>query len=78
VGKVAHDSGLLTWFGGTYFGQVSLNPTVNSISDESECGRVLKEAWARFQAANLPAMLSTLVRPHIRLGSSNTFSRRMV
>jgi hypothetical protein len=78
VGKVAHYSGLLTWFGGTYFGQVSLNPTVNSISDESECGRVLKEAWARFQAANLPAMLSTLVRPHIRLGSSNTFSRRMV
>ena len=78
MGKVAHDSGLLTWFGGTFFGQVSLNPTVNSISDESECGRVLKEAWARFQAANLPAMLSTLVRPHIRLGSSNTFSRRMV
>jgi hypothetical protein len=44
VGKVAHYSGLLTWFGGTFFGQVSLNPTVSSISDESECGRVLKEA----------------------------------
>ena len=61
MGKVAHDIGLLTWFGGTFFGQVSLNPTVSSISDESERGRVLKEAWARFQAANLPAMLSTLV-----------------
>lgn len=61
IGKVAHDIGLSTWFGGTFFGQVSLNPTVSSISDESERGRVLSEAWARFQAANLPAMLSTLL-----------------
>jgi hypothetical protein len=44
VGKVTHDIGLLTWFGGTFFGQVSLNPTVSSISDESERWRVLKEA----------------------------------
>jgi hypothetical protein len=62
IGRVAHDIGLSTWFGGTFFGQVSLNPTVSSISDESERGRVLNEAWARFQAANLPAaMLSTLL-----------------
>jgi uncharacterized membrane protein len=61
AGKVAHDLGLSTWFGGTLFGQVSLNPAVSSISDESERGRVLNEAWARFQAANFPAMLSTLL-----------------
>ena len=61
VGKVAHDLGLSTWFGGTLFGQVSLNPAVSSISDQRERGRVLNEAWARFQAANLPAMLSTLL-----------------
>ena len=61
TGKVAHDLGLSTWFGGTLFGQVSLNPTVSSISDQRERGRVLNEAWARFQAANLPAMLSTLL-----------------
>jgi hypothetical protein len=61
TGKVAHDLGLSTWFGGTLFGQVSLNPAVSSISDERERGRVLNEAWARFQAANLPAMLSTLL-----------------
>ncbi len=61
AGKVAHDLGLSTWFGGTLFGQVSLNPAVSSISDESERGRVLNKAWARFQAANLPAMLSTLL-----------------
>jgi hypothetical protein len=62
AGKVAHDLGLSTWFGGTLFGQVSLNPAVSSISEEEEeRGRVLTEAWARFQAANLPAMLSTLL-----------------
>lgn len=44
-----------------FFGQLSLNPTVSSISEESERGRVLNEAWARFQAANLLAMLSTLL-----------------
>src|SRR5919107_4249778 len=61
MGKIAHDIGLSTPFGGTFFGQVSLNPSASSISDESERGRVLNEAWARFQAANLPAMLSTLL-----------------
>ena len=61
TGKVAHDLGLSTWFGGTLFGQVSLNPAVSAISDEGERGRVLNEAWARFQAANIPAMLSALL-----------------
>src|SRR3712207_8679977 len=61
AGKVAHDLCLSTWFGSTLFGQVSLNPTVSAISDEGERGRVLNEAWARFQAANIPAMLSALL-----------------
>ncbi len=60
-GKVAHNLGISIWFGGTLFGQVSLNPTVSSISDKSERGRVLNEAWTRFQTVNLPAMLSTLL-----------------
>ena len=60
-GRIAHDLGLSAWFGGTLFGQASLNPTVSSISDKRERGRVLNEAWARFQAANLPVMLSTLL-----------------
>jgi uncharacterized membrane protein len=61
TGKVAHDLGLSTWFGGTLFGQLALNPSVRSISDQRERGRILNEAWARFQGANLPAMLSTLL-----------------
>jgi hypothetical protein len=60
-GRVAHNLGLSAWFGGTLFGQVSLNPTVSSISDRSERGRVLNESWSRFQAVNLPAVLSTLL-----------------
>jgi hypothetical protein len=61
TGMVAHELGISTWFGGTLFGQLSLNPTVSSISDQRERGRILSEAWTRFQAANLPAMLSTLL-----------------
>src|ERR687894_986027 len=60
-GRVAHNLGISAWFGGTLFGQVSLNPTVSSISDRSERGRVLNESWARFQAVNMPAVLSTLL-----------------
>jgi hypothetical protein len=38
IGKVAHDIGLSTPFGGTFFGQLSLNPTVSSLSDERAGG----------------------------------------
>jgi hypothetical protein len=38
AGKVAHDLGLSTWFGGTLFGQVSLNPAVSSIDDQRSAG----------------------------------------
>lgn len=61
TGKVAHDLGLSAWFGGTLFGQVALNPAVDSISDRSERGRILNESWARFQAVNLPSSLATLL-----------------
>ncbi len=59
--KVAHNLGISAWFGGTVFGQISLNPTVSSISDTRERGRVLNEAWARFHAVNLPAALAALL-----------------
>ena len=35
--------------GGTIFGLVALNPSVARIGDTSERGRVLNEAWMRFQ-----------------------------
>jgi hypothetical protein len=43
------------------FGQVSLNPTVSSISDKSERGRVLNEARSRSNIVNPPAMPTTLL-----------------
>src|SRR5829696_4952968 len=61
AGKVAHDLGLSTWFGGTLFGQVALNPTVSSISDRRERGRVLNESWGRFNAVNAPALAAALL-----------------
>ncbi len=59
--KITHNLGLATWFGGSLFGQIALNPTVDSISDESDRGRVTSEGWARFNAVNLPAIAATLV-----------------
>ena len=58
---IAHNLGLAAWFGGTLFGQVALNPTVSSISDRRERGRVLNESWGRFNAANAPALAATLL-----------------
>jgi hypothetical protein len=43
------------------FGQVSLNPTVSSISDKSERGRVLNEARSRSNIVNPSAMPTTLL-----------------
>jgi hypothetical protein len=42
--------------GGTLFGLVALNPTVARIGDRRERGRVLNEAWMRFQAIGTLAM----------------------
>ena len=58
--RTLHNLGLATWFGGNLFGQVALNPTVSSISDRSERGRVLNEAWLRFNVVNGLAMVSAV------------------
>ena len=59
--KIAHNLGLAAWFGGTLFGQVALNPTVERISDKQERGRVLNESWFRFNAVNTVAIAATLL-----------------
>jgi hypothetical protein len=48
--------GLGICLGGTIFGLIALNPTVERISDKRERGRVLNEAWARFQTIGVLAM----------------------
>jgi len=51
-----HKIGLGINLGGTIFGLIALNPTVKRIGDRSERGRVLNEAWARFQTVGVLAM----------------------
>jgi hypothetical protein len=51
-----HKMGLAINLGGTLFGLVALNPSVKRVSDRSERGRVLNEAWMRFQTVGTLAM----------------------
>ena len=51
-----HKMGLGICLGGTLFGLIALNPTVERISDKRERGRVLNEAWMRFQTIGTLAM----------------------
>jgi len=51
-----HKIGLGINLGGTIFGLLALNPSVARIADRSERGRVLNEAWTRFQTIGTLAM----------------------
>ena len=51
-----HKMGLAICLGGTIFGLIALNPSVARISDKRERGRVLNEAWMRFQTIGTLAM----------------------
>jgi hypothetical protein len=51
-----HKMGLGISLGGTLFGLIALNPSVARISDKRERGRVLNEAWMRFQTIGTLAM----------------------
>ena len=55
-----HKLGLGINLGGTLFGLVALTPTVKRVSDRRERGRVLNEAWTRFQAVGTLAMSLTV------------------
>lgn len=59
--RIVHNLGLATWFGGALFGHIALNPTVIRISDKRERGRVLNEAWGRFNAGNFAAIAATVL-----------------
>lgn len=61
ISKIGHNLGLATWFGGTLFGQIALNPTIRRISDKNERGRVLNEAWGRFNALNFTAIAAAIL-----------------
>ena len=47
-GRIAHDVGLATWFGGQVFGKFALNPVVGVIDDEATRGKVVNSGWFTF------------------------------
>ena len=51
-----HKMGLGINLGGTLFGLVALNPSVARIGNRKERGRLLNEAWMRFQTVGTLAM----------------------
>jgi hypothetical protein len=59
---VLHDLGLAAGFGGNLFGQLALNPAVNTIESKEQRSKVTHAAWDRYKVVNavsLAAMAST-------------------
>ena len=52
VGRAAHDLGLAGLLGGNLFGRLALHPSVTTISDRLERGRVVNAAWRRYGTIN--------------------------
>jgi len=47
--RILGDLGTAVWFGGSVFGILSLNPSVEVLDDPEERGKMVDEGWARFQ-----------------------------
>ncbi len=60
VGRAAHDLGLAGLLGGNLFGRLALHPSVTSISDERERGKVVNAAWRRYGTVNSLSLLAVL------------------
>lgn len=50
--RAAHDWGLASWLGGAMFGKFALNPSVRTIGDKSERGKVTNTAWNGYNLVN--------------------------
>jgi uncharacterized membrane protein len=53
---ILHDLGMAAGFGGTLFGKAALDPAVKTISSPEDRGKVLDEAWRRFDKVDLIAL----------------------
>src|SRR3954471_20996669 len=58
VGRAAHDLGLAGLLGGNLFGRLALHPSVTSISDERERGKLVNAAWRRYRTINSISLLA--------------------
>ena len=55
--RILGDLGTAVWFGGSVFGILSLNPSVEVLDDPEERGKMVDEAWARFQPYGAAGLL---------------------
>lgn len=53
---VLHELGLAAGFGGNLFGQIALNPAVETIQSKRERGKVTHVAWDRYKAVNATSL----------------------
>ena len=60
VGRAAHDLGLAGLLGGNLFGRLALHPSVVSISDARERGKVVNAAWRRYGTVNSLSLLAVI------------------
>ena len=52
AGRAAHDLGLAGLLGGNLFGRFALHPSVTTMHNQSERGKVVNAAWRRYGAIN--------------------------
>src|SRR3712207_7309092 len=68
AGRIAHDVGLATWFGGQVFGKFALNPVVRVIDDAPTRGKVVNSGWFTFNPIGTAGLgLAGAVRVAARL-----------
>jgi hypothetical protein len=60
AGRAAHDLGLAGLLGGNLFGRLALHPSVTSISDERERGKLIHAAWKRYGTVNTLSLLAVM------------------
>jgi uncharacterized membrane protein len=60
VGRAAHDVGLAGLLGGNLFGRLALHPSVTTISDAGERGKLVNAAWRRYGAINSASLLAVV------------------
>src|SRR4051812_13104709 len=60
AGRAAHDLGLAGLLGGNLFGRLALHPSVTSISDERERGKLVNAAWRRYGTVNSLSLLAVM------------------
>ncbi len=57
AGQIAQDTSLAALLGGNLFGCLAMHPALVQVSDQSERGKVLNQAWRRYGTVNSLALV---------------------